>query len=205
MKVITLTNLKGGSAKTTSTAFLAHAFHALGKNVLVIDADPQGQSLRWSELAGWDIPVLGLPVKDIHRRLRGIVPPAVDIVLIDTPPLEEQAGIVYASLRAADTIIVTMAPTPAELDRLPAVWAAIEEIEPLRDHPVPVAVLLNRAVSRANSTAFIRDALVTGGHEVLDTVITRLELFALAYGAPVTELGKYADAAAEILNLGGAE
>jgi chromosome partitioning protein len=202
MKVITLTNLKGGSAKTTSTAFLAHAYVTSGKNVLVIDTDPQGQSLRWSEQAGWGIPTLGLPVKDLHKRLPGIVPPSTDIVFIDTPPLEEQAGIVYAALRSADVIVVTMAPTMAELDRLPDVWATIEEINPLRDTPPVAAVLLNRTITNANSTGIIRAAIENDGHIVLGTTIPRRESIAQAYGAPVTDLGKYADVAKEIDRLG---
>src|SRR5690606_30478629 len=78
MKVITVTNLKGGSAKTTSTAYLAHAYAAEGKSVLIIDADPQGSALRWSEQGEWDIPTIALPVKNLHTRIRGIVSPDTD-------------------------------------------------------------------------------------------------------------------------------
>lgn len=201
MRVITITNLKGGSAKTTSTAYLAHAYALQGKSVLVIDADPQGSALRWSEAGEWDIPTLALPVKNLHTRLGGIVSPSTDIVLIDTPPLDEQAGIVYSALRAADTIIVTMAPTMLEFERLPDVWAAIEEVEPLRDMPARVAVLLNRTVTNANSTGMFRELIEDGGHHVLTTTIPRREPIAQAFAAPVTDLGKYAEAAEEIEGL----
>lgn len=201
MRVITITNLKGGSAKTTSTAYLAHAYATQGKSVLVVDADPQGSALRWSEAGDWDIPTLALPVKNLHTRLGGIVPPSTDVVLIDTPPLDEQAGIVYSALRAADTIIVTMAPTMLEFERLPDVWAAIEEVEPLRDMPARVAVLLNRTVTNANSTGMFRELIEDGGHHVLTTTIPRREPIAQAFAAPVTDLGKYADAAEEIEGL----
>ena len=80
-------NLKGGSAKTTSTAYLAHAYAQQGQNVLIVDADPQGSALRWSEAGEWDIPTLALPVKNLHTRLGGIVSPEVYVVLIYTPPL----------------------------------------------------------------------------------------------------------------------
>lgn len=63
MKTITIANLKGGSAKTTTTAYLAHAFLAAGKSVLAIDSDPQGSLLRWSEADGWSVPTTGLPVR----------------------------------------------------------------------------------------------------------------------------------------------
>lgn len=202
MKVITLANLKGGSAKTTSTAHLAHAYAAQGKSVLVIDADPQGSSLRWSEQGEWDIPTIALPVKNLHTRLAGIVSPTTDVVLIDTPPLDEHAGIVYSALRAADTIIITMAPTMLEFERLPDVWAAIDEVESLRDNMPNVAVLLNRTITNANSTPMFRDLITDGGHIVLTTTIPRRESIAQAFAAPVTDLGKYADAAREIDMLG---
>ena len=147
MKTITIANLKGGSAKTTTTAYLAHAFLAAGKSVLAIDSDPQGSLLRWSEADGWSVPTTGLPVRNLHARMKGIVTPSTEIVCIDTPPLDEQAGIVYGALRAADVIVVTMAPTTAEYERLADVWAAIEDVESLRVSPPTVAVLLNRTVS----------------------------------------------------------
>jgi chromosome partitioning protein len=204
-QVITVANLKGGSGKTTSTAYLAHALAEQGKNVLVVDADPQASALRWSEAAEWAIPTLALPVKNLHSRLAGIVPPDVEVVLIDTPPFESHAGIVSSAMRAADTIVVTMAPTIAELERLPDVWAAIDDVEPLRATPAQVAVLLNRTVARASSTQQIREHLESNGRSVLDTTIPRREAIAQAFGAPIADLGAYADAATEISALGGAK
>lgn len=201
METITVTNLKGGSAKTTTTAYLAHAFAAQGLDVLVVDADPQASTLRWSEAAEWSIPTLALPVKNLHTRLAGIVPPNTDVVLIDTPPLDDQAGIVYSALRSADKIVVTMAPTMLEFERLPDVWAAVDEVGPLRDKPAHAAVLLNRTVPNANSTDMFRGLLVDAGHDVLTTTIPRREAFAQAFGAPITDLSRYADAAAEIARM----
>lgn len=69
MLSIAIVNLKGGSTKTTSAAYLLHALAESGLSVLGVDADPENCSLvRWSDLARWEIPVVGMPVKDLHRR-----------------------------------------------------------------------------------------------------------------------------------------
>lgn len=47
MQVITISNQKGGSAKTTVTVNLAAALAEKKKRVLVIDLDPQGSSSLW--------------------------------------------------------------------------------------------------------------------------------------------------------------
>lgn len=202
MKIITVTNFKGGSGKTTTSAYLAHAFAAKGRSVIVVDADPQGSALRWSEQGEWTIPTIALPVKDLHKRLSGIVPSSTDVVVIDTPPLEEQAGIVASALRAADVAIISMAPTMGEYERLPEVWAAIDDIEPLRASPLQAVVLMNRTVTNANSTPLYRELMTEEGRTVLSTTIPRREPIAQAFGGAVTDLGKYADAANEIEELG---
>jgi chromosome partitioning protein len=203
MRVITVANLKGGSGKTTTAVFLSREWELQGRSVLLVDADPQGTALRWSEQAEWSVPTLALPVRDLHKRLRGITGDRYDLVVIDTPPLDEKAGIVYSALRAADTVVVTMAPTMAELDRLPDVWSAIEEVAPLRDGPaLEVAVLLNRTVPNAASTDVIRQQIADGGHTVLESTIPRREAFAQAFGAPVPGGGPYAAVATELDRIG---
>lgn len=202
MRIITVTNFKGGSGKTTTSAYLAHAFAAKGRSVVLVDADPQGSALRWSEQGEWSIPTFALPVKDLHKRLSGIVSASTDVVVIDTPPLEEQAGIVASALRVADVAIVSMAPTMGEYERLPEVWAAIEDVEPLRSAPLVTAVLMNRTVTNANSTPLYRELMTDEGHAVLSTTIPRREPIAQAFGGPVIDLGRYAEAAEEIETLG---
>ena len=200
MQTVGVVNYKGGTAKTTTAYFLAYAWAARGRKVILVDADPQGSSLRWSELAGGSGPVIGLAVRDVHRRLAGIVGDRYDVVVIDTPPLEQQAGVVQSVLRAATQVVVPMAPTMIEVDRLPPVWEAIADTEPLRDTPVEAAVLLTRTVANAGSTGAIRGIVADDGHRVLSVTIPRLERYAQAFGEPVPAGDvPYQAAAAELL------
>jgi chromosome partitioning protein len=52
---ITLSNNKGGSAKTTTAVSLAAAFAETGRRVLVVDLDPQASATHW--LGGRESPV----------------------------------------------------------------------------------------------------------------------------------------------------
>jgi chromosome partitioning protein len=47
--IVALLNQKGGVGKTTLALHLAGAWARQGRRVTVIDADPQGSALDWSE------------------------------------------------------------------------------------------------------------------------------------------------------------
>ncbi len=200
--VITVANLKGGSSKTTTAAFLSQALHDAGLSVLLVDADPQASTLRWSEAAGWPMVTIGLPVRTLHTQLAGIAT-GHDVVVIDTPPLELQAGIVHSALRAADLVVVTTAPTPMEVERVAAVRAALEEVAAVRPdgQPPQAVVLLTRTVARAPSTTVWRAALQADGWQVLGTEVRRLESIAQAAGDPIAATGPYEAVASEILDV----
>ena len=54
MRMIALSNNKGGSGKTTTTVSIASALGERGLRVLVVDLDPQGSATTW--LGGWESP-----------------------------------------------------------------------------------------------------------------------------------------------------
>jgi chromosome partitioning protein len=205
VRVLALANLKGGSAKTTSAAFLAHAMARLGRRPILVDADPQGSAIRWQGIAGWPVPALGLPSATLHRQLWGVIDPArYDLVVIDTPPLEERAGIVASALRVATDVVVPMAPSMMELDRVGPVFAAIEDAAGHRDDDPSVAVLLNRTVPNASSTGVIRAQLVEQKRPVLTATVPRREAYAQAFGAAVPDDdAPYGAVAQELLDMWG--
>lgn len=185
MRIITVANMKGGSAKTTTAAYLAHAYARAGRRVLCIDADPAGSLLRWSDAGSWDIPVIGMPTRKIHTDLPNVAD-RYDLAVIDTPPLDDQAGVVYSALRAATDVVVPVGASTMELDRLSPIFDAVDQVEPLRETPPAVSVLLTRTVSNASSVGVARAVIAEDlNRRVLNTSVPRLERYALAFGMPL--------------------
>ena len=138
--------------------------------------------------AAFPFRIAALPSRELHRRLPEIAPDA-DVVIIDTPQLEDHPGIARSALRYADEIVIPCAPSPIEINRTTPVRDEIAEVREIRDTPVRSAILLNRCIARAHSTADAREALQGLGYDVLATAVPRLEIYAQSFGMPIRQAG----------------
>jgi chromosome partitioning protein len=210
---LALVNLKPGTGKTTSAVWLAHVFAQAGNRVLLVDADPSGSALEWSDLAAMDpgvdpqasfpFRIVALPSRELHRRVPEIAQDD-DVVIIDTPQIEDHAGIARSALRYADEVLIPCAPSPIEINRTSPVREEIAEISAVRATPARSAILLNRCIARAHSTTDARDALQDLGYDVLQTAVPRLELYAQSFGLPlkVSEHDVWRRVARELISRG---
>ncbi|MBM4600343.1 AAA family ATPase [Rhodococcus hoagii] len=209
MIIIAVINLKGGSTKTTSAAHLGHALHEAGLRVLGVDADGENESLlQWQSLGEWPFPVIGMAVPNMHKQLPGIVSGQYDAVVIDTPPMREQRGVVLSAARLATHVVCPIAPTAMEYGRLPAVRKLLDDAADLRDGQRPIfSVLFTRTVANASSTDAYRELITEEGDHVLKPVVGRLEKFAQAFGLPIENAANtaYGDAVAELLAMDSQE
>jgi chromosome partitioning protein len=179
--------------------WLAHVFAQAGNSVLLVDADPSGSALEWSDLAAMDprlaspeaafpFRIIALPSRELHRRVPEIAG-GDDVVIIDTPQLEDHASIARSALRYADEIVIPCAPSPIEINRTSPVREEIAEARKSRRAPVRSSILLNRCITRAHSAADAREALQGLGFDVLPTVVPRLEVYAQSFGMPIRRAG----------------
>src|SRR5260370_15583785 len=114
--IVALLNQKGGVGKSTLALHLAGAWALQGKRVTVIDADPQGSALDWSEQrANGQLPrlfgVIGLPRDTLHREAPALARDS-DHVVIDGPP--RIAALMRSALLAADLVLVPVQPSPLD-------------------------------------------------------------------------------------------
>ena len=201
-KVITFSNQKGGSGKSTLSANLAVLWSNSGYKVAVIDADPQKSLTFWlSErkkyygaddiginFQNFDIRNLAEEVKKIKRKY--------DFIIIDSPP-----AITFETLqiiKASNGVFVPVQPSPLDLmATLPFLQIAREE----RKKPL---IILNRVMPRAKLTDAMILRLRYSGAKIARSRISSKVIFAesFAVGRGVIDINVTSDAAKEIINVG---
>ncbi len=189
---LAMTSTKGGTGKTTSAVYLATAFRETGRTLLV-DADPQGSALLWSQQGeGLPFSTISLPVTDLHKRLTDIGQDYVHVV-IDTPPGD--AAIIRSAILAAQMALVPVTPTGLDVNRMRPTFELLAEMEGV--NPVEVGVLLTKVRRGTRSAREAREVLAEMQYPILDAEIPLAEAYAVSFGT-VPEIGAYADVFAEL-------
>jgi chromosome partitioning protein len=193
---IAIANLKGGTGKTTTAVHVASSLAVTGRTLLV-DADPQQSALAWSEAAGGlGCPVVGLPVRDLHKRLPELSE-GYHHVVVDTPPAD--LAITRSALLAVEEVIVPIGPTPLDLDRLSATLDLLAEVEPI--DAFHWSLLLTRLRRGTRSSRETRAALEDLEMPVMRAEVPLREAIGLSFGVarPADDYGRVVD---ELLGVG---
>ena len=202
--IVALLNQQGGVGKTTLALHLAGEWARRGERVTLIDADPQGSSLDWSEQRARErLPrlfgIVGLARDTLHREVPEIARDHHHVV-IDGPP--RVAGLMRSALLAADVVLIPVQPSPFDG------WASAEMLKLLDEARVfrpglTARFVMNRCGAR---TIIARETAETlGDHDppVLRSTIGQRVVFADAAqsGRLAFELDDYSPASREIAAL----
>jgi chromosome partitioning protein len=128
-KILAVVNGKGGVGKTTTAVNLA-AILAEQKQVLLVDADPQGSATWWIERSNANIDFAVVRETD-PKRLESLHEISDrEIVVVDTPPALRSEAL-KAVIASADYLILPTPPAPMDLSVL---------IETVQKAVMPLAV-----------------------------------------------------------------
>ena len=179
--IVALLNQKGGVGKTTLALHLAGAWARQGRRVTMIDADPQGSALDWSEQRAKEghprlFGVVGLARETLHHEVPEIAARA-DHVVIDGPP--RVAPLMRSALLTADIVLLLVQPSPFDG------WASGETLRLLDEARMfrlnlRARFVLNRCAAR---TLILRDtvaSLVDSDPPLLNSRIGQRIAFAVA-------------------------
>lgn len=197
MRVIAVLNQKGGSGKTTIATHLARALQLAGKDVLLVDSDPQGSARDWAAVRDdQPVPVVGIDRPTIDRDLKNIA--KKDYVVIDGAP--QAADLAVSAIKAADFILIPVQPSPYDIWATSDLVDLVKQRIEMTDGRLQAAFVVSRVIKGTRIGAEVTETLEGYELPVLTARITQRVSYptTAATGTTVLDAEPDGDAAAEV-------
>ncbi|MGN0035023.1 MAG: ParA family protein [Coriobacteriales bacterium] len=150
MPIITITNLKGGTGKTTTAMALATIAVRSGMPARVLDADPQGSASLWAMTASGLGEPMPFEVFPANRVTIKSLKPSGEVVIVDCPP---SGTVVDDALAAADYVIIPTTPSSMDMQQT---WITAQTAA---ESGKPFAILLTCARAKTLSLAAVAQSI----------------------------------------------
>lgn len=197
MHVIAVLNQKGGAGKTTVATHLARAWQLAGKDVLLVDSDPQGSARDWAAVReDQPVPVVGIDRPTIDRDLKSVA--AKDLVVIDGAP--QAADLAVSAIKAATFILIPVQPSPYDIWATSDLVDLVKQRIEMTDGRLQAAFVVSRAIKGTRIGSEVTEALEGYGLPILDARITQRVSYpgTAAGGTTVLDQEPDGDAAREV-------
>jgi chromosome partitioning protein len=200
-KVITISQQKGGTGKTTLAVHLALAFikyHNL--KVAIIDTDPQGSLGKWfmirteKKISNEDLTFKTASLWGAQYESKTLKKDH-DIVIIDTPPKIESDA--RPSIEAADLVLIPMAASHVDF------WATGAIVDIAKQANKKILVQINRSNLRSKLINKTNDFIKSLDLVSTKTIIGNRQIYtsSMGEGKTAVEKQKKGNAVDEIKNL----
>lgn len=162
MHVIVIASQKGGVGKTTLAGHIGVVAEQNGKNVVLIDTDPQGSLASWWNERQSETPIfVKADIPRLKDQLQTLKEAGADLVIIDTPPAV--TDLIRQVMAVADLVIIPTRPSPHDLRAIGDTITICKEINK------SMVFVLNSSPVRAKFTAHV--ALALSQHAPVCTTI----------------------------------
>jgi chromosome partitioning protein len=188
--IFTLGNKKGGVGKSTTAVYLACLLARTGRT-LIVDADPQGSILSWSEEAGDAFPaaVVQWPTRDLAKRVKEVAGDYAHIVIDTGRSAGDDDPILRQALSVSDHALIPFAPSLMDVRELGRVLQMIDDLAAI--HPVATHLLLTKVRAGTTSAREARAGLIEQNLPLLEAQVSLREAYASVWGTVPSDFTEY--------------
>jgi chromosome partitioning protein len=148
MRSIMLLNAKGGCGKSTLATNLASHFAVDGKNVTLVDFDPQQSSLEWLAARSPDRPEI-VGVDGTTETVRNTK--SCDVMIYDVPAVTHGKDLANF-VRRVETVIMPVLPSPMDIRAASHFVQELRALSKVERNEVKIALVANRV--RENTVVY---------------------------------------------------